>query len=745
MDDAVLNAALAGLARGMADFWPVDIAAPDFGAERLTRAERLVRGAEAVPGQPAALHSIFSALTLPGRPKPPAAPVLPYAPLALNQAALFPVPAPQGDPAVLRDHFQAAVRSASSTGTHALLETALDAAMCYAWCVPARGYGAACDVSRYDHARSTAAVAACLASGDDCALVGADLSGIQSFIYTLASSGAARSLRARSFYVQLLTEAIARDVLGRLGLPSVCALYIGGGGFQLLAPGRCADQLAAIEPDVQRRLLAAHRSALGVVVKAHRFDAGQFDRFGQVREALGRALNAAKRRPFAAVPADLLAQYVGVPLGTGGDQTSFCRVTGEELPPDLEAGHGDAVKSAFVESLERLGLELRSATHLLLRGVPPAGASRVRDWRTALAMFGLAVSIVKQDDPPPRVEGSDPVWLARLTPEGAAGDAALRAALGRRPVLAFYYPFARLAPRHETQNRPLMFDELAARSTGLQRWAVLRMDVDNLGALFRGGFGPHPALARAAGLSFLLRLFFEGWLPRLAEQQEGLAGRLYIQYAGGDDVFVVGAWDAVAEYALRIRESFRQFTAHNPSLTLSAGIVLADANFPLYQAARTAGDAEEAAKRYARRDTPGDARGLQVKDAVSFLEQVVGWDDFAAAFDRARDLADWCGSGLASRSLLQVLQQLNAQAGDEHARRARNREPKRQYTRTTWLAAYQLTRVAEALARKPDAQPVRQAVEGLRGQLVGPQARTDVIALAARWAQFLIRAGSKET
>lgn len=54
-------------------------------------------------------------------------------------------------------------------------------------------------------------------------------------------------MRARSFYLQLLTEAIARDVLTRLGLPITNALYIGGGGFQLLALGQSVDALAEIE------------------------------------------------------------------------------------------------------------------------------------------------------------------------------------------------------------------------------------------------------------------------------------------------------------------------------------------------------------------------------------------------------------------------------------------------------------------------------------------------------------------
>lgn len=83
------------------------------------------------------------------------------------------------------------------------------------------------DVSLYDHLRTTAAVAACIgrelseteidtqlsqrkdSDRQICALVKGDISGIQNFLYQILSERAARELRGRSFYLQLLTGAIA--------------------------------------------------------------------------------------------------------------------------------------------------------------------------------------------------------------------------------------------------------------------------------------------------------------------------------------------------------------------------------------------------------------------------------------------------------------------------------------------------------------------------------------------------------
>ena len=149
----------------------------------------------------------------------------------------------------------------------------------YTWCVPSAAYHTTPDISLFDHLRSTAAIAACLeAEGRNrqwceaaikqnspvCLLVGVDLSGLQTFIYTLASSGAAKSLRARSFYLQLITEALAARILADLGIPSCNLIYIGGGGFELLVPLGSVDKLQQIVHDYTDRLLIVHQGSLGL-------------------------------------------------------------------------------------------------------------------------------------------------------------------------------------------------------------------------------------------------------------------------------------------------------------------------------------------------------------------------------------------------------------------------------------------------------------------------------------------------
>ena len=100
------------------------------------------------------------------------------------------------------------------------------------------------DISLYDHARSVAAIAVCLREAHQQAepflLIQGDISGVQSFLYKLASpdeaKNTAKRLRGRSLFLVLLAETVARYYMRALNLPPTNLLYCGGGHFSILAP-----------------------------------------------------------------------------------------------------------------------------------------------------------------------------------------------------------------------------------------------------------------------------------------------------------------------------------------------------------------------------------------------------------------------------------------------------------------------------------------------------------------------------
>jgi CRISPR-associated protein Csm1 len=91
-------------------------------------------------------------------------------------------------------------------------------------------------------------------------------------------------------------------------------------------------------------------------------------------------------------------------------------------------------------------------------------------------------------------------------------------------------------------------------------------------------------------------------------------------YSGGDDMFLIGAWDDIVYSAIDINAAFRRYT--QGKLTLSAGIGLYPDKYPIHVMARETGDLEDYAKG-ARED------GTSKNAVVLFAESLrFGWDEF---------------------------------------------------------------------------------------------------------------------
>ena len=761
--------AIASLAHTVRAWWPG--APPAVDAELQQRAERLAAGAEPAPAaSPPALRSIFSELA--GHVGD--ARYLPAVELDLSAEALYPQPldavARSFEP--LQGGFRAAAAGlAAAPNAQARLEGLLDALQRYAWCAPAGHYGDASDVSLYDHARITAALAVCLAGGGSpdaqVALIGGDLSGVQDWLYTLGSSGAAKSLRGRSFYLQLLTEVIAYKVLDDLDLPLTNLIYAGGGNFYLLAPARAAERFDELSRQIGRVLLDAHEGDLYLsmgctLLATAEFEAGQI---GAAWSRVNQALGQQKRQRFANLGETALAAVIGAPLSQGGQPDKVCSICQRENPQGkpwpADKDDPSVRKCGLCGSLEALGNRLPDATHVVasrLAASAPA-VQAIDDWQDGLHALGYHVEVVDASlDPGRRPANAVYARIGRTAPRPDPGlDGPASFAYQDIPHAPSYRPLVNVVPRVEGQIAT--FDQLCANAQGLQRWGVLRMDVDDLGLLFRDGFGSRATLTRTTQLSFALRLFFEGRLNAIGRRYNAASyhltpdwpgaerhkDKIYAMYSGGDDLFIVGAWDALPHLAHQVRREFGQFVAGNPRLTLSGGISLASERFPLYQAARQAGRAEESAKDFLR-----DGAGHD-KDALAFLGQVFGWEQFVPIWDRVAQLQAWSEAGRINRSLIQTLRAIDGeyQAGlkrQQQLRAARQAGQAGQFYYGPWLwkLVYQLSRVASQ-ARRAGREDVAAWVEALRDALVEPAGPITTLGLTARWAEYLTRKHKEES
>jgi len=721
-----------------------DGAPPPAGDSLLRRTAWLTAGTEppagdAWPGLLAGpLASIFSRVR-PRAGAPPAATLRP-ASLRLQRELLFPVvgAAATGDAV---DGLRAAMEAlkARQLSPAPALEALLFALQRHAWALPSPLAG----VSRYDFARTHAALAAALAANpaDDVCLVGGDLSGVQEFIYSVSAKGATKQLRGRSLYLQLLTDACAHAVLDATGMPLCNLLYAGGGRFYLLAPGAARARVPELRQQIGRLLLKAHHGALYLALGAEPFSPGRYN--AATWQALNEQIDRDKRHRFASL-----------------DAVEFASLFDPQQPPPprVEADEEEQLDPMGV-SLEELGGRLQRASMLSVQlGKPYALDDGQHTYHNVLGALGLCAQLLGDDnaycpDPARRrllaLDDDAQLEGVRLGPDDLIGTR-YTAAEAPTATARDLEEYARLdRARQDDQELRLgqvtPFNLLAAQSEGVARLGVLRMDVDDLGELFGTGLDRPDgiaALAVTAALSAALGRFFEGWVGELCRMQNGAGrGGVIAVYSGGDDLFLVGSWDRMPGLARQIREDFAAYVlgrelqdGEAPLISLSAGITLIGAGYPLYQAADDAAEALDLAKRHMRADS-------RRKDAVTFLGRTLGWEQFSEAERICTELKGLVDAGV-PRALLMTIQQLDASA---HQARRHTRTGERQFAYGPWVwqGAYQLTRMAER-AQGEASDTIKDLCERILGA-EGVRKRTiERAGLAARWAQLLIRDRSSQ-
>ena len=127
---------------------------------------------------------------------------------------------------------------------------------------------------------------------------------------------------------------------------------------------------------------------------------------------------------------------------------------------------------------------------------------------------------------------------------------------------------------------------------GQKALAVLKGDVDNLGAIFQQGIYGN-CFAKMVSVSRLINNFFAVYLPYLCETKYPNS---YTVFAGGDDFFLVGGWKTIMELSAKMAQEFKKYVADNNKLHFSAGVCMFKPGIPIKAIANMAEDALEIAK-----------------------------------------------------------------------------------------------------------------------------------------------------
>lgn len=682
----------------------------------------------------------------------------------------------------------------------------------YLWCVPAAFYKNVPDISLYEHSRITAALALCLydylleqngsvfpdtiditAVKDKrkepaYLLVCGDITGIQKYIYNIAHSGAMKALKGRSFWLQQVVDSIAYTILDKCELYHANMLFSTGGKFCLLLPNtkKVEIEFGDLQPMLEQNLLEEYDGNLSLAMGKLPVSGEEIRTTINERWAeLFRITDEAKTKKYRDLISDLaffdpgklygelqLCQATKKELFHKGELPTVTRANadvGSQLFDKIRTPSGAIAYEELADGRTLTNSFISSEQHLAIK----VGYD-IRNSKTALIKtreFGYNVLNIEEIDflKPTEVKSYKNVSerILYLNSDEHLGDYTDKSIIqGWR----FYGGDWRFDES---------FEELIKTAYGYERLGVLRMDVDNLGHIFREGL-ERPAFSRIVQLSTMMDFFFSCYLNKLKTcwwcvekgviESKDDAGKaalsmkeaINIVYAGGDDLFIVGVWNVLPDVARWIHRQFTEFSCNNPDLTISAGIALFENKFPLYKAAKYAQDALDMAKSWKMQDEP-----KAKKNSICFLGIPMGWDDFELVRSWATEWAGWIDNKKISKGFLGLLDSMSVDYADhlQLIKRLQKEEGPNWHNnhvnipedplwgRWRWRGCYYLNRFADRLKNDKEVESAIRAfsVSLFINKFDLPQTQgntklkrncIDILPVAVRWADYLTRTKS---
>lgn len=478
-------------------------------------------------------------------------------------------------------------------------------------------------------------------------MISGDVSGIQDFIYTVPSTGALKSLRGRSVYLEILLESIIDSLLEDLQLSRCNVLYSGGGHFYILGPATetAKEIVKALEVSVNQWLLDHVGTklyiSLGVATctgndlingeKQHKL----FDEASRETEK-GKISRYAKENledlfnPNSTINSVRegdkecsICHTSSVELKLYGDTESLaCHMCdslyhlGEVLVQSEESVLGIAEEQEVLEMIPSIPIYSSNTTNLYV-------ISKCKLEELGYSVTWKHIYVINESETGSKVASR--LWIADYVSRKSNGEV---------------YTFEDLARMSGTEK------------VGMQRLGVLRADVDNLGAAFIGGFISDTkenlyhfnTFSRYADLSRTLSMFFKIGVNKIVagnvsgvedvkdpyriwNKDTSEKGHIHIIYSGGDDVFLVGPWDELIEVAIDIRNRLNDLTGGK--ITMSAGLGMFTHNFPISKMAEITGNLESTAKDMPEKDSIA-LFGFDTENEgnVTRCHHVYTWDRF---------------------------------------------------------------------------------------------------------------------
>ena len=406
-------------------------------------------------------------------------------------------------------------------------------------------------------------------------LIAGDFFGIQDFIFNeIQSKYAAKTLRAKSAYIQILTKVLAYFVCDELGISYYSIISTHAGKFEILAPNdeQIKNKIDKVQKTLNNYFIEHFFAQTGVGITFEEASLSNFifkDRYRDLRSRVADKVEEIKYKKFG-----LISKGCHIfEIEDGINNQNLCDFCHKRV------GKGDEYKickdcSKFV----KIGEKLTKNRFLAI--------SKKEKEKEDLEIFS----------------GYYLHFFDNASKDLALDDIAIFDISNDEEFRGFYKWELASYVKTDTDGKILTLEDLAKNSVvdglnegkrerGVEAVIALKGDADGMGNFIKdsdvtNSFAKYNFFAR------MVDYYFSVYVPIKI-----MSGKpLYTVFAGGDDLFVLGAWDKMIEFSKQVREDFVKFT--NKRLTFSTGHIMTKANKPINYIAYESEDMLEDAKDY---------------------------------------------------------------------------------------------------------------------------------------------------
>ena len=528
----------------------------------------------------------------------------------------------------------------------------------YMWCIASDTQINISDISLFDHLKSTSALALAsykyhkenniLENGAQPSaeieqfkvLIG-DVSGIQNFIYDgIKSEGAAKTLRGKSFFVKMVSDAIALYIIKEFDLSLTNIILTAGGKFYILLQNT-EDSIKKIEEIKEKLNNYLYKEFFGqlfvniVTLEANGNEIAK--KFTKILEKGNRELNWQKDKRF------------------------FNQIKKNPIFDVAYRNDGTTALDRLNEKFKEMGGKIPKAKFIGIRYSHKADNNE-----TFEVIENMSIQFFKSKE--------------EINTSGKNEKIDLVISLNNVEIVENYPTIVRFisnyAPLKERKDSLKSFENISNSATGNKKIAVYKADVDNLGMIFSIGLKKkknisdeelekieendekdYRSISRISTLSRNMEYFFSYWMNSIFKKEKveiSLGNKvkkeielndIYVLYSGGDDLVIIGPWDKIIYVSYFIRKNFEKFVTENNEITLSGGIAISHPKLRIINGIDSAGELEEKSKEIDKD-----------KNALTLFGKSFKWNEFEKIFEFAEKLQKIYGnreeSGIITQTFL---------------------------------------------------------------------------------------------